>query len=105
MIISVYLIVTTLRSMVDLVRARDKLTRRDKELAALLSEHEDLLRQQNGAEDPGFLEKVARDQLGMAKPGEEEVVIAPELLRGVVEASAEAVPNWKKWLKLIYTNW
>lgn len=87
--------------MVDLVRARDKLIRRERELAALLSEHEDLLRQQNVVEDQSYLEKVARDKLGLVRQGEETIVVAPELLVGPAEASPDATLNYLKWWRLL----
>lgn len=88
--------------MVDLWQAKDKLTRRELALAALLRQKEDLLRKQGEVEAPGYLEKVARDQLGLARPGEEVVIIPDELLSlGAEVASGEAVPNWKKWARLL----
>jgi len=100
-IISIYLIVTTLRSMVDLWRARDKLTRREQAVVALQKQHDELLRQQNKVESPGYLERIARDQLGLAKPGEEIVIIPEELLAMGPVASADATPNWKRWARLL----
>ena len=101
-IISIYIIVTTLSAMVDLVRARDKLTRREVELAQLQNQHDDLLRQKNKVDAPGFLEKVARDQLGLSKPGEEVVIIPEDLLASNPIASSDATPNWKRWARLLF---
>jgi len=101
-VICAYLIVTTLRSMVDLWGARDKLTRRQQALAALQIQRDDLLRQQNRVNSPGFLEKVARDQLGMSKPGEQVVIIPAEFLAQGPTASPDGTPNWKKWVRLLF---
>ena len=88
--------------MVDLWRASDKLTRRQQALTALCAQRDELLRQKNKVDSPDFLEKVARDQLGLSKPGEETVIIPEELLSlGVVEASIDAAPNWQKWARLL----
>ncbi|MCL5431913.1 MAG: septum formation initiator family protein [Patescibacteria group bacterium] len=102
-IICVYLIVTTLGSMVDLYHAKDKLTSRQTELAQLNKERDDLLREKNKVAAPDYLEKVARDDLGLSKPGEQVVVIDQSLL-GVAApaASPDATPNWQKWAKLIF---
>lgn len=101
-IICVYLIVTTLRSMVDLWRAADKLTRREQALAALMAQQDALLREQNKVNSPDYLEKVAYDQLGLSKPGEEVIVIPKELLKESPMASPDATPNWKKWTRLLF---
>lgn len=102
-VICVYLIVTTLRSIADLWRAADKLTRREQALAALLAERDELQRRKNKVDSPGYLEKVAYDQLGLSKPGEETVIIPEELLKlEVVAASTDATPNWQKWARLLF---
>lgn len=101
-IVCLYLAVTAVQSMADLWRAGDKVTRREQELTQLLKERDDLLRQQREAQSPLFLERVARDELGMSRPGEKVVVIPQQLLlqpvapSGVVEG-----PVWKKWVKLL----
>jgi cell division protein FtsB len=102
-IVCLYLAVTTVQSIADLWRAGDKVTRREQELGQLLKERDDLLRQQREAQSPLFLERVARDELGMSKPGEKVVVIPQELLlsqegqSGVVE-----IPIWRRWIKLLF---
>lgn len=101
-IISVYLIVTTLRSMGDLLGARSKLTRREQALAALQAQRDELLRQQNKINSPDYLERVARDQLGMSKPGEQVVIIPAEFLAQGPVASPDDTPNWKKWARLLF---
>jgi cell division protein FtsB len=102
-IICLYLAVTAVQSMADLWRAGDKVTRREQELAQLLKERDDLLKQQRETQSPLFLEQVARDELGMSKPGEKVVIIPRELLLQPV-ASSRGVegPIWKKWVKLIF---
>lgn len=101
-IISIYLIVTTLRSMVNLWRARDKLTRREQALSALNAQRDKLLAAQNKVNSPDYLQKVAYDQLGLSKPGETVVVIPKELLMQNPTASPDATPNWKKWARLLF---
>lgn len=102
-IICVYLGVTAIQSMADLWRAGDKVTRREQELTQLLRERDELLRQKRESETPFFLERVARDELGMSRPGEKIVVIPQELLtdseRKLVVTDS---PNWQKWFRLIF---
>ena len=48
-----------------------------------------------------FIEKEAREKLGMAKAGE-VVVILPKLEERQGEKKEEEVPNWKKWQRLFF---
>lgn len=99
-IISFYLIVTTSQAIVDLWRAGDKLTRRDKELAALSAQQGELLKEKKRVESEGYLEKVARNQLGLSKAGEEVIIVPQDLLAQGPVASVDATPNYVRWWKL-----
>lgn len=102
-IFCLYLIVTTVAAIADMSRAGSKLTDREIRLAALKKEQENLLKQKAVTEKPGFWEKVARDQLGLARPGEEIIIIPPELLASPsATVSVDATPNWQKWGKLLF---
>lgn len=101
-IVSLYLIVTAFQAIVDLWRAGDKLTRRERELAALQEQQRELLKQKKMVESPDYLEKVARNELGLSRPGERMIVVPVDLLASTPVASPEATPNWKKWVKLLF---
>lgn len=47
-----------------------------------------------------FIEKQAREKLGLVKPGETVVIVTP--LEATQSAIAENLPNWKRWLKLFF---
>lgn len=100
-LLCLYLIVTTSQAIVDLWRAGDKLIRREKELAALEAAQKELLKEKKRVESPEYLEKVARNQLGLSKPGEEVVIVPQDLLAQGPVASPDATPNWKKWVNLV----
>lgn len=99
-IICVYLIVTTSRAIVDLWRSGDKITRRETELNQLNEQNRELLKQKKIVESPEYLEKVARNELGLSKPGEEVIILPADLLAQAPVASIDATPNWQKWMKL-----
>lgn len=102
LLISLYLIVTTSKSIIDLWHSGDKLTRRERELATLKKDNLDLLRRQKRVESLEYLERVARDQLGLSKPGEKLIIIPEELLVDNSPVTpSDTTPNWQKWLKLI----
>ena len=56
------------------------------------------------AQSPDAIEKIARDELNLAKPGETVVVIPEDLITKVIEDGKPKiepkVPNWQGWLKL-----
>lgn len=102
-IFCLYLIVTTSKAIVDLWRAGDKLTERENRLNALRQTQENLLREKAAAEKPEYWEKMARDQLGLSKKGEDIVIIPQELLvDNTPVASADNTPNWLKWARLFF---
>ena len=53
-----------------------------------------------------FIERVARDKLGLGKKGETVVIIPEETLKLVLGASEPAqgirLPNWLGWLKVFW---
>lgn len=101
-ILGLYLIVTTIGSIADLWRAGDKLTERESRVANLERQKEQLETKKAAVNNPYYWEKVARDQLGLSKPGEEIVVIPKELLVDNSKVPSEpAVPNWQKWVRLV----
>lgn len=102
-IIGLYLIVTTIQSTFDLFKAGDKLTAREKRVAILKKEQEELLRQKAIVNNPNFLEKTARDQLGLSKPGEEMIIIPGDLLKdNTPVVPSDTTPNWQRWIKLVF---
>lgn len=100
-VVCLFLIVTTGQSIGDLWHSGDKLARREKEITSLQEKKKKLLMEKAKVESPDFLEKIARDQLGMSKPGEQIIIIPSELLAQSPVATPDATPNWKKWLGLL----
>jgi cell division protein DivIC len=71
-------------------------------LDRLRAENQDLLRENAEARDPSFIEREARERLGLVKPGE-VVVILPEkeaAAGATEEPAAPARPIWQQWLGL-----
>lgn len=101
-IICLYLIVTTVQAIVDLFKAGDKELERQHRLAVLEAQQKTLLAQKNEALKPEYWEKIARDTLGMSKPGEKTLIISDELLQDKTPVIlADPRPNWRKWVDLI----
>ncbi len=87
----------------SLWQAQEKITSREKALMALRKEREELLKKTAEVSSEEYVERVARDKLGLAKQGEETIVIAPELLVDKVEGNPEGTEaNWEKWWRLLF---
>ena len=70
------------------------------EIAILVQKNEELEKKKSQIENEEYLEKVARDQLGLKKPGEEVVVVAKEKEKEE-EITEEKKSLWE-WLKSIW---
>lgn len=101
-IVCLYLIVTTVQAIADLWKAGDKELERQHRLSALEAQQRLLLAQKNLAQKPEYWEKIARDALGMAKKGEETLIIPDDLLKEETKVVVSDIrPNWRKWLDLL----
>jgi len=70
------------------------------EIAILVQKNEELEEKKSQIESEEYLEKVARNQLGLKKPGEEVVVVAKE--KEKEEEIIEEKKTWWEWLKNIW---
>jgi len=54
---------------------------------------------------PSFRERIARERMGLQKPGEEVIVILPEAKSKVAEKDPEdSLPNYEKWWKFFFKS-
>ena len=52
-----------------------------------------------------YREKIARERLGLMKPGEEVIVILPEEKKQVAEKDPnDALPNYQKWWNFFFKS-
>jgi cell division protein FtsB len=103
-IFGLYLIVSLSREIFDLIQ-KEKIIDQEQLKLEQLEVETQILREQLGyVQSEEFVEKEAREKLGMTKEGE-TVVILPEDFEAMVEQSRgaiepEEIPNWKQWLGL-----
>jgi len=107
-IFSLYLIVSLSREIFELIQKEKIIGKEQLKLEELKVENQVLREQLNYVQSEGFVEKEAREKLGMNKEGE-IVVILPEDFEEMVEQSQgavepEEIPNWKQWLGLFGFN-
>jgi cell division protein FtsB len=70
-------------------------------LENLKRENQELKEKLEFVQTPEFMEKEARDRLGLVQEGE-AVVIMPEKITDVQANNQEELPNWKKWWQLFF---
>ena len=105
-IIFIVLINNLARSIYDLWKKQDLITSAQKGLEAEKAENARLKRELTIASKPDFIEKEARDKLGLAKEGEIVLVLPDnETLKKLApvipdEEEVTLKPNWKKWIDL-----
>ena len=93
-------------NLVRLYKAGGRLTEEEKKLTEVQKENQALKDRLAEVQTPEFLEREAREKLGMGKEGEVVVVIPPEELQAAnkQQTDKKQEPNWIKWRKL-YLGW
>ncbi len=101
-ILGLFFIVATVQATIGLLGAGKKVTDAQAEVDKLAAENEKLKEEAAKVQTPQFIEEQARDKLNWVKEGEDIVIIPPELLAATPEAKPINIPNWQKWLNLIF---
>ena len=85
-------------------RAGDRIKQAESEVRSQELENQELQKRLAEVQSPEFIEREAKEKLGLVKPGE-EIVILPEikLEPSFAKASEGRQSNWRKWWKL-YVN-
>lgn len=105
-LIVISLIVSLSRSIIKLTKAEDKIQDVKNKIISLKKDNQNLQNDISQMQSDFFIEKQARDKLGLAKKGEIVLVLPPnENYDALINQNNEAkptlpLPNWKKWLKV-----
>ncbi len=108
LLFTILLSISLLKSINNITSSNQKIQDAQNKLKELKKQNEELKIKVEGVQTQDFIEKQARDKLGLAKPGETVVVLPdPELLKKLApERPSEETelpdPNWKKWAKLFF---
>lgn len=108
LIVSLILIFTISRNTFDLAKRGDSIEEAKKRVEELKQEQARLLSLREKVESEEFVEREAREKLGLAKPGEVVVVLPPEeTLRRLAPKieendSPEKLPIWKRWVRMFF---
>ncbi|MBI4498026.1 MAG: septum formation initiator family protein [Chloroflexi bacterium] len=87
-----YFSVAIVGRMVQMYELRQEQARLEQELAALAARRQELERLKEEADSDAYLERVAREHLGLVKPGEIGVVVIPPPLAPEAPPAAQVAP-------------
>lgn len=102
-LVSLMITISAGRTIIELWRRQDVLKSREQELAVLEEEKKALERTLQDMGSESYVERVARDKLGLVKEGETIVILPGTGDRGPgTENTQENVANWRKWWGLFF---
>ena len=106
LIIGVFLVISLSRSIIDLWQKGSAYDKEEQRFAKARLEHEQLAQQYETIQTPEYIEKQARDKLGLSKEGEIVVVLPQEAQKQKeeIEKQKESIelPIWKQWIEVIF---
>ncbi|TSC85339.1 MAG: septum formation initiator [Microgenomates group bacterium Gr01-1014_16] len=83
-----------------LYKAGDRVGEARKELAETQAEQEQLKSRLEYVQSEEFIEREAREKLGLGKPGEEVVIVPTPIRNQESGIKIQDEPNWRKWWRL-----
>lgn len=105
LIFQIALIISLLKSIQGSISARSRVETLELRKEELQREREELEGKLAYVESDFYVEKVAREELQLTKPGETVVIVPEELRNNEFEVQAEAVetekPNYLKWWEVV----
>lgn len=103
-IISLFLMVGLAQSSYRLWKKQDIVAERQAKLSEVEAEHIALKRRLEEAKTESFVERMAREKLGLVKEGETIVIVDKSQNSNLndQEKPEENTPNWKRWWALFF---
>ena len=104
LILSAFLI----KNIAGILSVRDRVENAQREVTRLQKEQDEIKKKLEVASSPAFIERVARDKLGLAKEGETVVVLPSEdFLKTLspnfgTQEDELPKPNWRKWIEKFF---
>lgn len=91
-----------IRSIYNLWSKQDLLYQAQNELKNEQQTNKKLKGELSYVQTPQFVEKEARNELFLVKPGEQDVLIPQTSSIQAGQQEANNIPNWQKWIKLFF---
>ncbi|MDO8503936.1 MAG: septum formation initiator family protein [bacterium] len=108
LIVALIIIISMGRNALGLFGRKDQIKEARERVRELEGEQAQILELKEKVESPEFIEREAREKLGLAKSGEVVVVLPSEdILRRLApkieeEEFVEALPIWKRWAMMFF---
>ncbi len=96
------IIVSLMVSLVNLIQKKDIVKERQAVLAGIEAEHQKLTEQLKEAQSLPFIERQAREKLGLVRPGEMIVLLGKQNFTSGGSTGEDSTSNWRKWWKLFF---
>ena len=97
--LSLFLIISLIRSIWSLLQKENIVIEEEKRLAEIRRKNQELKSKLTDLEGKTFIEKQAREKLGLGKEGD-FVVLLPSITPVVEPSPTPVLENWQKWVKL-----
>ena len=107
-LVSLFMIISLSRSVVDLWERRKIVKEEQDRLSQVEKKHKELTEKLNMVQTPAFVEKEARERLGMAKAGDTVIIMdtgttSPKEREGIPATdSSGQLPYWKQWWQMFF---
>ncbi len=106
-LLGVFLVVNLSRSIIDLWQKGGLLDKEEERYAKARLENEELTKQYEQIQTPEYIEKEARDKLGLGREGEVVVVLPPNKDQSTDQLSNKVKDNevkavWRKWVEVLF---
>ncbi len=101
-LISLGLAVSAGRTIVELWEQKGRVGEKERELTRVLTENKRLESQLTDMKNPSYVERVARDQLGMVKEGETIVMLPQGGANTGEKKDRHEFPVWQQWFRLFF---
>lgn len=95
-------IVNLVRSNIELYGRQGFIKKREQKLSDVKKQNLDLKKLIVETQQPDFIERQARNLLGLVKPGEIPVLIEKTEASSASKINIQKLPNWKAWWKLFF---
>lgn len=104
--LGLFLIVSLVQQTLSLWRAEERIGIAQRKVEEAKQKNEELAGKLKYVQSEEFIEKEARDKLGMGKEGETIVVVPKDVIEKEVEKAQkeepEKVPNWRLWKEAFF---
>ena len=100
-LILIYLIISSVKSILEFQKSGLTVTEYARELKEIEKKNQEFKLRLEEVKKPEFIEKEAREKLGMGKSGE-SIVIMPKITIMPKKVKEGKLANWEKWWQLFF---